>query len=60
MLTPTCKVSQSGTTRYPGRNPFVGGVPALSGAGGFLLKDIVLLVAPFWTLGDSLTTPNYE
>ncbi len=31
------------------------GFPALSGSGGFLLKDVVLLGASFWTLGDSLS-----
>jgi hypothetical protein len=30
-------------------------VRALSGSGGFLLKDVVLLGAALWTLGDSLT-----
>src|SRR5215217_6329831 len=33
----------------------LGGFPALSGSGGFLLKDIVLLGAALFTLGDSLT-----
>ena len=38
------------------KNPFekAGGFPALSGSGGFLLKDIVLLGAALFTLGDSL------
>ena len=31
-----------------------GGFPALSGSGGFLLKDVVLLGAALFTLGDSL------
>jgi uncharacterized membrane protein YkgB len=38
----------------PGWEQSLGGFPALSGSGGFLLKDIVLLGAAFWTLGDSL------
>lgn len=37
----------------PGWEPTLGGFPALSGSGGFLLKDIVLLGAAVWTLGDS-------
>jgi uncharacterized membrane protein YkgB len=39
----------------PGWEKSLGGFPALSGAGGFLLKDVVLLGAAFWTLSDSLT-----
>jgi uncharacterized membrane protein YkgB len=38
----------------PGWEKSLGGFPALSGSGGFLLKDVVLLGAAFWTLGDSL------
>ena len=38
----------------PGWEPTLGGFPALSGSGGFLLKDIVLLGAAFFTLGESL------
>lgn len=38
----------------PGWEKSLGGFPALSGSGGFLLKDVVLLGASFWTLGDSL------
>jgi uncharacterized membrane protein YkgB len=38
----------------PGWEQSLGGFPALSGSGGFLLKDVVLLGAAFWTLGDSL------
>jgi reactive chlorine resistance protein C len=38
----------------PGWEQSLGGFPALSGSGGFLLKDIVLLGAAFFTLGDSL------
>lgn len=39
----------------PGWEASLGGFPALSGAGGFLLKDTVLLGAAFFTLGDSLS-----
>ncbi|HSE33774.1 MAG TPA: DUF417 family protein [Pyrinomonadaceae bacterium] len=39
----------------PGWEKSLGGFPALSGSGGFLLKDIVLLGAALFTLGDSLT-----
>lgn len=39
----------------PGWEASLGGFPALSGAGGFLLKDVVLLGAALFTLGDSLT-----
>lgn len=38
----------------PGWEKSLGGFPALSGSGGFLLKDIVLLAASLWTLSDSL------
>lgn len=38
----------------PGWERSLGGFPALSGSGGFLLKDTVLLGAAFFTLGDSL------
>lgn len=38
----------------PGWESSLGGFPALSGSGGFLLKDIVLLGAALLTLGDSL------
>jgi reactive chlorine resistance protein C len=38
----------------PGWEKSLGGFPALSGAGGFLLKDVVLLGAALFTLGDSL------
>ena len=38
----------------PGWEQSLGGFPALSGSGGFLLKDVVLLGASVWTLGDSL------
>lgn len=39
----------------PGWEKSLGGFPALSGSGGFLLKDIVLLGAALFTLGESLT-----
>ena len=39
----------------PGWEASLGGFPALSGAGGFLLKDTVLLGAAFFTLGDSIS-----
>jgi reactive chlorine resistance protein C len=38
----------------PGWEQSLGGFPALSGSGGFLLKDLVLLGACVWSLGDSL------
>lgn len=40
----------------PGWETSLGGFPALSGAGGFLLKDTVLLGAALFTLGDSLAS----
>jgi len=39
----------------PGWEKSLGGFPALSGSGGFLLKDVVLLGASLWTLSDSLS-----
>lgn len=39
----------------PGWEKSLGGFPALSGSGGFLLKDTVLLGAALFTLGDSWT-----
>lgn len=42
----------------PGWEKSLGGFPALSGSGGFLLKDVVLLGASLWTLGDSLSNSN--
>ena len=39
----------------PGWEKSLGGFPALSGSGGFLLKDVLLLGASLWTLGDSLS-----
>jgi reactive chlorine resistance protein C len=41
----------------PGWEASLGGFPALSGSGGFLLKDVVLLGAAFFTLGDSVPNP---
>ena len=39
----------------PGWEPSLGGFPALSGAvGQFLIKDVVLLGAALWSLGESL------
>jgi len=38
----------------PGWEPTLGGFPALSGSGGFLLKDLILLGAAMWSLGESL------
>lgn len=38
----------------PGWEKSLGGFPALSGSGGFLLKDLVLLGAALFTLGDSM------
>jgi reactive chlorine resistance protein C len=43
----------------PGWENSLGGFPALSGAGGFLLKDIVLLGAALFTLGDSLAASRH-
>lgn len=40
----------------PGWEPSLGGFPALSGGvGQFLLKDVVLLGAALWSLGEALT-----
>ena len=44
----------------PGWEQSLGGFPALSGSGGFLLKDVVLLGASVWTLGDSLATAPFQ
>ena len=39
----------------PGWEPSLGGFPALSGAvGQFLIKDVVLLGAAMWSLGEAL------
>ena len=43
----------------PGWEPSLGGFPALSSAGGFLLKDAVLLGAALWTWGESLSAGKY-
>jgi uncharacterized membrane protein YkgB len=42
----------------PGWEKSLGGFPALSGSGGFLLKDVVLLGAALFTLGESLRAKN--
>jgi uncharacterized membrane protein YkgB len=39
----------------PGWEKSLGGFPALSGSGGFLLKDSVLFGASVWSLGEALT-----
>ena len=44
----------------PGWEKSLGGFPALSGSGGFLLKDTVLLGAALFTLGDSLASDKRE
>lgn len=44
----------------PGWEKSLGGFPALSGSGGFLLKDVVLLGAALFTLGDSLSVSAPE
>ena len=38
----------------PGWEPQLGGFPGLSSAGGFLVKDLILLGAALWSLGESL------
>jgi uncharacterized membrane protein YkgB len=43
----------------PGWEPTLGGFPALSGSGGFLLKDVVLLGAAVSTLADSLREESF-
>jgi reactive chlorine resistance protein C len=43
----------------PGWEKSLGGFPALSGSGGFLLKDSVLLGAALFTLGDSLRATKH-
>lgn len=37
----------------PGWEPTLGGFPALSGSGGFLLKDVMLLAAALWSLDEA-------
>ena len=44
----------------PGWEPSLGGFPALSSAGGFLLKDAVLLGTVIWSLGESLAAVNSQ
>jgi reactive chlorine resistance protein C len=45
----------------PGWEPTLGGFPALSVAPGqFLLKDLLLLGAALWSLGDSLRKINHR
>jgi uncharacterized membrane protein YkgB len=39
----------------PGWEQSLGGFPALSGSGGFLLKDVILLGAALWSLGECLS-----
>lgn len=39
----------------PGWEPALGGFPALSSAGGFLVKDIVLMGAALWLLGEAVS-----
>jgi uncharacterized membrane protein YkgB len=44
----------------PGWEPSLGGFPALSALPGqFLLKDVVLLGAAIWSLGESLTSGKH-
>jgi uncharacterized membrane protein YkgB len=38
----------------PGWEPSLGGFPALSVPGQFIIKDIVLLAAAIWSLGEAL------
>lgn len=42
----------------PGWEPDLGGFPALSDAGGFLVKDLILLGASVWSLGEALTASS--
>lgn len=44
----------------PGWEKSLGGFPALSGSGGFLLKDTVLLGAALFTFGDSLAAAKRD
>lgn len=39
----------------PGWEPTLGGFPALSGSGGFLVKDVMLLGTSVWSLGEACT-----
>lgn len=43
----------------PGWEPTLGGFPALSGSGGFLLKDLTLLGAAVWSLSEALAEPGH-
>jgi len=47
-------------TALPGWEPQLGGFPALSSAGGFLVKDLILLGAALWSLGESLTAVDTD
>ena len=40
--------------------PTLGGLPALSGSGGFLLRDLVLLAAAVWSLGEALRQAQWS
>jgi uncharacterized membrane protein YkgB len=40
--------------------PEAGGFPVLSLVGSFLVKDVVLLAAAMWTLGDAVRTLRLE
>ncbi len=43
----------------PGWEPSLGGFPALSGdVGEFLIKDVVLLGAALWSLGEALAATD--
>jgi uncharacterized membrane protein YkgB len=44
----------------PGWEPSVGGFPWLSLVGGFLVKDLILLGAMVWSLGESLASLRAE
>lgn len=44
----------------PGWEPSLGGFPALSDSGGFLLKDAVLFGASVWSLGEALTADGAQ
>jgi uncharacterized membrane protein YkgB len=44
----------------PGWEPSLGGFPALSSAGGFLLKDICLLGTALWSLGETASAVKSE
>jgi uncharacterized membrane protein YkgB len=44
----------------PGWEPSLGGFPALSSAGGFLIKDAVLLGTALWSLGESLAAVSSQ